>query len=167
MTAKNKRAMVIANMIGMLFNMYEKHERTKYLELLKIKLRKGLRKQFKINIDSGKKDQVEEVLEAGNKVWQEAIDEFNLTYLEASAFVLGLSLIDPNTLAKKYNISQGALAAWAKPSKSDNARELEYNTSKVVKFIENRLNDMFGIEEKKLSFKERLALHTASNTVAS
>lgn len=100
-----------------------------------------------------------EAIDAGDIAWSNAIDHFKLTSIEASAFVLELSAIDEKTLAKSFYLSQNNLGKWAKANTRADAKELESNTREVVKFVVDELNKIFGIEEVKLSFKEKLRLH--------
>lgn len=99
---------------------------------------------------------------AGDAVWAKAIDEFKLKSIEASAFVLEISFVDEKSLSKNFNLSRVKLGAWAKVNTRPDAKELEDNTREVVRFVVKELNELFGIEEQKLTFKEKLAAHRAA-----
>lgn len=159
MTAKQKRLIVLANLIGSILRTYQKKETTRALEELRLRLRKGMTKQFK---KYGK--EALDAIDVGDDIWTAAIEEFKLTSIEASTFVLEMSFIDEKGLSKHFGLGKGKLAEWAKVNrKIENPEEMEANSRKVAKFIKAELNKIFGIEEKELSFKERLALHRAKH----
>jgi len=103
-----------------------------------------------------------DALDVGDKIWSEAIDRFQLTSIETSAFVLELSQVDEKLLAKNFGLGQGKIGAWAKPNRHKEAEVLESNSRDVVKFVVEKLNEVFEIEEKTLSFRERLDAHRAA-----
>ena len=151
MTPKNKRALIAASIIGSLLNAYEKQERNKIHETLRLRAKKGIRRSV-----AKYGQEAIDAINLGDKVWKSAIDNFKLTYIEASAFILLLSYKDSKLLSRDYDLGQGILGQWAKPSKAENAVELEANTSEVCRFIFDEINRHLGIEEDRTSIMEKL-----------
>lgn len=151
MTPKNKRAIVSATIAGSLMGAYSKEDRTRLHDEIRLKLRKGINKSIKKYgapaIDA---------IETGDRIWREAMDKFMSLPVEASYFVVALSLKDNKILSKHYGLSDGSIEKWAKPLRTSDARKIEQNTSMVCNFIFNRLNEEFGIVEEKRSVLARI-----------
>lgn len=151
MTPNNKRAIVAATISGALLRAYSKEERTRTHEDLLIRVGKGIHNEVK---KYGKV--AEDAITVGNNIWIEAMDKFKHVHIEASYFIIELSLKDNKILSKRYGLSDGIIAKWAKASRHKDARQIEINTRDVCAFIFSRLNEEFGIHEEKVSLFERL-----------
>lgn len=97
----------------------------------------------------------------GNKIWGAAVDHFTEQQItiEASSCVLAIWNLDEKALSKHYGLGAGKLGKWAKPSRREDAAELEKASREVARYVFNAVNKLYGIEvEEKLSVLERIAL---------
>lgn len=156
MNTKQKRSLILASIIGTLFNCYDDDEKTKLHNELHSRIGKGIRKQVKLY---GTKCITQVSHDEGQSIWKSAVDHFaeQKITIEASSCILSLVNLDEKSLSKHYGLSAGKLGQWAKPSRRNDRIELEKNSNAVAKFVFNAVNELYGIEEeRKLSILERL-----------
>lgn len=156
MNKNQKRSLVLASIIGTLFDTYEEENQTKLHKELHARVGKGIRKKA----SSYTKELVVEITHIdGKKIWDKAVDHFkkNGISIEASHCVLAICNLDEKALSKHYGLGKGVLEKWAKPCRREDAKELEQNSNEVAKFVFNEASEFYGIEiEKKMSVMERI-----------
>ena len=147
--------MILASVVNTLLRCYTNDERTKsHLILLKrvgVNIRKEIKKYGS--------ESVKTILEDGDYIWKKTVDKFadEKIAIEASACILSVVGKDEKNLCKTYGLCKGILGKWAKPSKADNAYELEKNARLVADFVYEVTSEKYEIEvEKKETFGERL-----------
>lgn len=157
MDVKQKRSLILASIIGTLLGCYEEEEKTKLHNELHARIGKNIRKKVKI---FGEKLITKVAHDEGQMIWKKAVDHFaeRKITIEASSCVLAIWNLDEKSLTKHYGLGAGKLGQWAKPSKRDDALELEKASNEVAKFVFNEVNKLYEIEvEEKMSVLERIA----------
>ena len=158
MTAEQKRSLILASIIGILFGCYREEEKTKLHKELHTRIGKGIRKQVKL---FGEPSVTKVAHDEGQTIWRSAVDHFaeKKIIIEASSCVLAMWNLDEKALSKHYGLGAGKLGKWAKPSRRKDAAELEKSGNEVAKFVFDAVNELYGIEEeKKMSVLERIQM---------
>jgi len=158
MNPKQKRTLILAGIIGTLFACYEESEKTALHRLLHKRIGVGTRRMVK---RYGSAVVVQVVHEEGNAIWKDSVDHFSeqKITIEASACVLALLNIDDKALGKHFGLSRAKMGLWAKPTRRADAVELDKQSRAVAKYVELKINALYGIEtEKKMSVMERIEM---------
>lgn len=156
MTNNKSKTIILASVIGTLLDTYEANERTKLHEEIRGRIGRGMRSLSK-GVDG--MEALIKCIKDGHAVWENTIHYFaerNVT-IEASALILSLWNMDDKQLGKLFNLNKGIVGKWAKPTRREDARELETTSREVGKYINTQINELYGIvvPEKK-SILERL-----------
>lgn len=158
MRSNQKRSLILAGIIGTLFATYEENEKTQLHKELHTRIGKGVRKQVKL---FGKKKITQVAHNDGNTIWGSAVDHFaeQKITIEASSCILSMVNLDEKALSKHYGLSAGKLGKWAKPSRREDASELDKASREVARFVFDEINKLYNIkEDKKISVLERIRL---------
>ncbi len=158
MTPKQKRTLILGSIIGTLFACYDDDEKTRLHNELHSRIGKGVRCQVRA---FSQETVINVAHEEGGKIWADTVDHFADKHItiEASSCILALWNLDEKALTKHYGMSAKLLGTWARPSRREDAAELEKQSNNVARFVFNAVNDLYGIEEKqKLSAMDKIAL---------
>jgi len=154
MTEKNRRTLIFASICGTMLATYSKQEKSRLHQELELRVAKGIRKIVKKEQTVGFA-----TISLADRLWKELVDKFakeNLT-IDASVFILELASKDEKNLAKQFGMGTGILGRWSTLQDRQDALKLEQDTRTVVNYLLQITNKALEIEEKNLSFAERLA----------
>jgi hypothetical protein len=152
----HKKTLIYSAIIGTLFSVYDKDEKTKTHKQLESRLRKGTKKFIKMY---GLK-KVAKLTSANNSasqtIWQKLIDKYPNIDIEASTTILAIINKDEEQLAKHFGLSSNILAKWAKPLNEINNKSLskeeikkiDTNSFFIAEKLEEHTNSFLGLEKK-------------------
>jgi hypothetical protein len=158
LSKERKRTITIAGVIVSLMRCFRDDEKTRLHKKIEIDIKKSFGRLVSIY---GR----EEMLSIGSEnsvlVWGKAMVKYPDEGLlfEASSMVLHLWNLDEKNLAKQFLLSKGKVGRWATPSSRVGHLDAELNSREIAKFVMEKINELYDIEEeKKLSVLERIEL---------
>ena len=60
--------------------------------------------------------------------------------------------LDEKALAKGFGLSRAKMGRWARPCREENAVELEKNSFAVARYVVNKINSLYRIEDTRKRF---------------